>query len=90
MLQVGLPQNVFNSISTVNMELQTSCTQVFNCEMGVLGNGQEGVTEGDLKGGTYPIPGGTQLLFWYRCAARRTAKGGGELKERSGNRGLKN
>ena len=34
--------------------------------------------------------GGTQLSFWYRCAARRAANGG--LKERIGikNRGLKN
>ena len=32
LLQVGLPKNVFNSISP-NMDLQTSCTQVFNCEI---------------------------------------------------------
>ena len=32
LLQIGLPKNVFNSISP-NMDLQTSCTQVFNCTM---------------------------------------------------------
>ena len=26
--------------------------------------------------GAAPLPGSTQLSFWYRCAARRVANGG--------------